>query len=72
MKPRKPGEPIGEFHKNLAATLQNRLDEVVLKMVKYLYRINGVNNFCIAGGVGLNCTTNSLGQQEYSCRPEES
>ena len=72
MKSRKPGEPIGEFHKNLAATLQNRLDEVVLKMVKYPYRINGVNNFCIAGGVGLNCTTNSLGQQEYSCRPEES
>ena len=58
MKPRKPGEPIGEFHKNLAATLQNSLDEVVLKMVKYLYRINGVKNFCIAGGVGLNCTTN--------------
>ncbi len=51
-------DPIQDFHKNIAAALQDRLEEVVLHMLKAARSKYGFDKLCIAGGVGLNCSLN--------------
>jgi len=50
--------PIKSIHKDIAAALQLRLEEVVLKILNYAADKYKVNKICIAGGVGLNCSLN--------------
>ena len=57
-KLRKPGSKIKQIHKNIAAALQLRLEQVVLKKLKYFKKKYKVNNLAISGGVGLNCSLN--------------
>ena len=57
-KRRQPETKLTQKHKNIAATLQFTLEEAAVKMAKYLYEKNGIGNFCVAGGVGLNCLMN--------------
>ncbi len=58
--PRLEAEPIGQRHKNIAASLQKVLEECALHMAEYLYQKTRERNLCIAGGVGLNCCLLSL------------
>lgn len=51
-------EPLEQRHYNIAATLQRRLEEVVLEMLRELHSRTGVENLCLAGGVALNCVVN--------------
>jgi carbamoyltransferase len=53
-----PEVPIEERHQNIAATLQRRLEEVVLGMLRELHAKTGVDALCMAGGVALNCVVN--------------
>jgi carbamoyltransferase len=55
---RVPGAPITDRHKDIAASAQYRLEEVVSRLVRQLHRETGSRNLCIAGGVGLNCSMN--------------
>jgi carbamoyltransferase len=55
---REPGEPLESRHHNIAATLQRRLEEVVLGMLRELHAETGVDALCMAGGVALNCVVN--------------
>ena len=57
-KKRKYGEKITKHHKNIAAALQNRIEEIIIKQLKYLRKKTGLDKLCIAGGVGLNCSLN--------------
>ena len=57
-KIRKPGTKIFQHHKNIAAALQLRLEEVVLSKLKFAKKKYKVSKLCIAGGVGLNCSLN--------------
>jgi carbamoyltransferase len=57
-KKRKYGEKITSHHKNIAAALQLRVEEIIIKQLKYLKKKYKVNNLCISGGVGLNCSLN--------------
>jgi carbamoyltransferase len=57
-KKRKPGSRITQHHKNIAAALQDRLEEVVLYQLKILKKKTNSNFLCISGGVGLNCSLN--------------
>jgi carbamoyltransferase len=57
-KPREPSEPIDKRHWNIAASLQRRLEEVVLERLRALQRVTGMRNLCLAGGVAFNCVTN--------------
>ena len=57
-KPRKPGSKITNHHKNLAAALQDRLEEVVIKQLKLMKKLTKSEYLCISGGVGLNCSLN--------------
>ena len=57
-KSRKPGKKIYRHHKNIAAALQLRVEEIVLSNLRFLRRNYKLNHLCIAGGVGLNCSLN--------------
>lgn len=56
---RKPNEPIEKKHKDLASSAQLLLEELVIKLCKYLKEITNMKNLCMAGGVALNCVANS-------------
>ena len=51
-------EPITDRHMNIASSIQKVLEEIVLHITHYLYKITGEQNLCIAGGVGLNSVMN--------------
>ena len=53
-------------HPNIAFALQWRLEQIVIAMAKKLSEETGSNNFCLAGGVAMNCVMNGkLAQQEF-------
>jgi carbamoyltransferase len=55
---RTPAEPLGHRHRNLAASLQARLEEVYLGMLGKLAADTGLKTLCLAGGVAFNCVAN--------------
>jgi len=55
---RSPEEPVEARHRNLAASLQARLEEVYLGMLKKLAESTGQKSVCLAGGVAFNCVAN--------------
>ncbi len=55
---RRPGEPLTEFHRDVARSLQVVLEEMLLEKVRYLYARTGAAALCMAGGVALNCVAN--------------
>jgi carbamoyltransferase len=55
---RTPEEPLEQRHRNLAAALQARLEEVYLGMLKQLAARTGLKAVCLAGGVAFNCVAN--------------
>lgn len=57
-KPRKPKSKILQIHKDIAAAIQLRLEEIVLGKLKFLKKKYKTSNLAIAGGVGLNCSLN--------------
>lgn len=57
-KPRKAENKITSHHKNIAAALQYRIEEIVISQLKIMKKITKTNYLCISGGVGLNCSLN--------------
>ncbi|MGA2483131.1 MAG: carbamoyltransferase C-terminal domain-containing protein [Candidatus Acidiferrales bacterium] len=55
---RRPEEPVEARHRNLAAALQARLEEVYLGMLRGLHAETGAAAVCLAGGVAFNCVAN--------------
>jgi len=55
---RQPDEPLEQRHHDLASTLQARLEEVYLGMLKKLAAKTGAKAVCLAGGVAFNCVAN--------------
>jgi carbamoyltransferase len=55
---RGPVEPLEQRHRNLAASLQARLEEVYLGMLRKLANATGMKSVCLAGGVAFNCVAN--------------
>src|SRR6266446_6407901 len=55
---RAPEEPLEQRHRNLAASLQTRLEEVYLGMLGKLAKATGLKSICLAGGVAFNCVAN--------------
>ncbi|MGE0878863.1 MAG: carbamoyltransferase [Acidimicrobiia bacterium] len=46
-------------HADLAASMQARLEEVMLELASWLFVNTGERRLCLAGGVALNCVANS-------------
>src|ERR1700704_3263359 len=55
---RAPEEPLEQRHRNLAASLQARLEEVYLGMLRKLAAHTRLKTVCLAGGVAFNCVAN--------------
>src|SRR5256714_280609 len=55
---RAPEEALEQRHRNLAASLQARLEEVYLGMLRKLAERTKVKAVCLAGGVAFNCVAN--------------
>ena len=55
---RDPQAPLEQRHRNLAASLQARLEEVYLGMLRGLAERTGLKSVCLAGGVAFNCVAN--------------
>lgn len=50
--------PHPEFYCDMAASIQQVTEEIILKIVNYLYQQTKLPNLCLAGGVTLNCVAN--------------
>jgi carbamoyltransferase len=57
-RPRGKDEPVTQRHMDIAAGLQEALEETVLHMLTALQKQTGERNLCMAGGVALNSTMN--------------
>ena len=57
-KKRKNSAKVTQHHKDIAAALQKRLEEVVIKQLTIANKKFKFDNLCLAGGVALNCSMN--------------
>ncbi len=57
---RRSESEIEQIHMDLAASIQNVLEEVVLKIAHHAYEVTGEKKVCLAGGVALNCVSNGV------------
>jgi len=55
---RQPEEPLEQLHRDMASSLQARLEEVYLGILKKLAAQTGAKAVCLAGGVAFNCVAN--------------
>jgi carbamoyltransferase len=56
--PRNPESSIEQRHLDLAASIQNVTEEVVLRIARHVQRATGMRHLVMAGGVALNCVAN--------------
>jgi carbamoyltransferase len=56
--PRKPESNLTQKEMDLARSVQDVTEEVVLRMGKHIFKETGMKNLCLAGGVALNCVAN--------------
>ena len=56
--PRKPEEKLTQREMDLARSIQEVTEEVMLRLGKTIFRETGQKNLCMAGGVALNCVGN--------------
>jgi len=55
---RKPEEPITQFHKDLAASVQSVTEQVIFHIINELYQKTKLDYLCLAGGVAQNSVAN--------------
>jgi len=56
--PRKPETLLTQRDMDLARSIQEVTEEVMLRLARTLHRETGAENLCLAGGVALNCVGN--------------
>ena len=55
---RSPESKIYQYHKDIAASMQAKLEETVFNLLNETYKIYKTPNLCLAGGVALNSVMN--------------
>ena len=56
--PRRPESPLTQREMDLAASIQQVTEEIMLRMARHVHAQTGLNDLCLAGGVALNCVGN--------------
>ncbi|MES2304430.1 MAG: carbamoyltransferase [Gemmatimonadota bacterium] len=56
--PRQPESALTQKEMDLARSVQDVTEEVMLRMARTAHRETGLDNLCMAGGVALNCVGN--------------
>ena len=49
---------LTQFHMDIAASIQNVTEEIMIKLAKSIREEYNIKNLCLAGGVALNCVAN--------------
>ena len=49
---------LGDFHRDIAHSGQKVIEEIMVKTAAHVHRETGLDDLCLAGGVGLNCVAN--------------
>lgn len=57
-EPRKPESKLTQREMDLARSVQEVTEEIVLKLGRHVFKETGMNNLTLAGGVALNCVAN--------------
>ena len=57
---RLPEKEIETFHRNVAASVQQVTEEIMVKMATHAREVIGLDRLCLSGGVALNCKANGL------------
>ncbi len=57
--PRKSRDEVTADHRDLAASIQSLIEELLLDKLNYLYERHPSENLCYSGGVALNCVANT-------------
>jgi len=57
---RSPETDLSQFQMDVAASIQEVTEEVMLKTARYAKEVTGKDNLCLAGGVALNCVGNGV------------
>ncbi|MCL4510760.1 MAG: carbamoyltransferase [Bacteroidetes bacterium] len=57
-EPRRPESKLTQKEMDLARSLQDVTEEIVLKIGKHVHKETGMKNLTMAGGVALNCVAN--------------
>ena len=55
---RKPESPLTQREMDLSRSVQEVVEEIMLKMARHAHRLTGSKRLCLAGGVALNCVGN--------------
>jgi carbamoyltransferase len=55
---RRPEEPLEQRHRDIAASLQEALEEALFTLLDALHRQTRLDTLCMAGGVAFNCVAN--------------
>jgi carbamoyltransferase len=55
---RKKDEPLNQYHKDLAASVQVFTEKIIFHLLESLHKKTGLDNVCIAGGVAQNSVAN--------------
>lgn len=58
--PRRPESPISRREMDLARSIQQVTEEVVLRAARHARALTGERHLCMAGGVALNCVANGV------------
>ncbi|MFD2472410.1 carbamoyltransferase family protein [Amycolatopsis silviterrae] len=61
---REPDEPLTQAHADLAASIQQVVEEIMLELANQAHASTGERNLVLAGGVALNCVANGRIQRE--------
>lgn len=56
--PRQPESPLSQREMDLARSVQEVVEEAILRMARHTHELTGSPNLCLAGGVALNCVAN--------------
>ncbi|MCS6914583.1 MAG: carbamoyltransferase [Myxococcales bacterium] len=56
--PREPESPISQREMDLARSIQEVTEEVMVRLCRHAHERTGSRNLCLAGGVALNCVAN--------------
>ena len=56
--PRQAESPVTQDDMDIAASIQNVTEEIMLRTARHVHATTGMKNLCLAGGVALNCVGN--------------
>jgi carbamoyltransferase len=56
--PRRAETRLTQREMDLARSVQEALEEILLKIIRHIHRVTGEDYLCLAGGVALNCVAN--------------